>query len=131
MAEETFIPSPGSIGNNPGVDAGADGVGASSQLDGFNAKATGSILEKASQSYGNSGVLGSFDGKGQFLKYPEDLEGSTEYSNFLMFKIFQRQSLNLQTQYDRLTSALSGASESAGKLITGNSQEQSQAISLP
>ena len=129
MAEETFIPSPGAFGSNPGVDAGADGVGASTQLDGFNAKATGSLLEKASQSYGNSGVLGSFDGKGQFLKYPEDLEGSTEYSNFLMFKIFQRQSLNLQTQYDRLTSALSGASESAGELITGNSQEQSQAIS--
>jgi len=128
MAEETFIPSPGTIGNNPGVDPGAGGVGASTQLDGFNAQATGSILERASQTYGQSGVLGSFDGKGQFVKYPEDLEGSTEYSNFLMFKIFQRQSLNLQTSYDRLTSALSGASESAGELITGNSQEQTQAL---
>ena len=46
MAEETFIPTPGSIGNNPGVDAGAGGVGASTQLDGFNARATGSILER-------------------------------------------------------------------------------------
>ena len=128
MVAESFDPNAGVLGNNPGVDPAAGGAAATSQLDEFNANASGSILERASQTFGQSGVLGSLDGKGQFVKYPEDLEGSTEYSNFLMFKIFQRQSLNLQTQYERLTDALSGAAESASELITGGAEARSESL---
>jgi len=128
MVAESFVPNEGQAGANPGVDPGAGGAAATNQLDAFNANSSGSILERASQSFGQSGVLGSLDGKGQFVKYPEDLEGSTEYSNFLMFKIFQRQSLNLQTQYERLKESLSGAVESATSLITGDSAAEGQSI---
>ena len=125
MVAESFVPNEGSVGSSP--PPGGVGSAATTQLDGFNAKANGSILERISQTYGDSGVLGSFDGKGQFVKYPEDLEGSTEYSNFLMFKIFQRQSLNLQTQYERLTTALGeGVDAVASSLNSGTSEELQQ-----
>ena len=125
MVAESFVPNEGSVGSSP--PPGGVGPAATTQLDGFNAKANGSILERISQTYGDSGVLGSFDGKGQFVKYPEDLEGSTEYSNFLMFKIFQRQSLNLQTQYERLTTALGeGVDAVASSLNSGTSEELQQ-----
>ena len=76
MVAESFVPNEGSVSSSP--PPGGVNPTATSQLDGFNARANGSILERISQTYEDSGVLRSFDGKVS-LSSTGRSEGSTEY----------------------------------------------------